>query len=119
MALRLFTNILLSHQANDAKTSKDAVKLSLETLKKELEDKHNYMNTLHEEYMMKFEAPRNENKVAYNLYLDENNLLKNEWIEKNNTTALQRFVATKPSQLLNFEPNTIYTQFSLPGSLDN
>jgi hypothetical protein len=79
MELHKFIKTTLSHSANDAKVTKNAVQIAFETWKVTTEEDTAARSQLHDIYIKEHEATRNEYDIEYTMYTDEQSSLKNEW----------------------------------------
>jgi len=81
----------------NSKTDLNKIKLinAIETYKKRINDKKENEINNRNRYITNYENKRKKNEDNYNLYLRENKLLYNKWIQTKKTKELYEYVSHK------------------------
>jgi len=81
----------------NSKTDLNKIKLinAIETYKKRINDKKENEINNRNRYITNYENKRKKNEDNYNLYLRENKLLYNKWLQSKKTKELYEYVSHK------------------------
>jgi hypothetical protein len=81
----------------NSKTDLNKIKLinAIETYKKNMKDEKENEITNRNRYITNYENKRKKNEDNYNLYLRENKLLYNKWLQSKKTKELYEYVSHK------------------------
>ena len=107
-ALCEWTLDILNHQANSAKTPIEKVIISFDKLKFDKNEKKEALTQLENEYNEKHNIPRLDSEAKYQLFLNEQRDLINNWKISKNKAALNKILELHREKYIDDPMYTMY-----------
>jgi len=99
--------LLINTINNNTPTNKNKLFIGITNYKKDLQKKQDFIKKQKDNYINNYEQKRNEDKINYDEYLHNRNLLFNKWKKTKNPIDLQTLLSYKLPELYNVD--NIYT----------